>query len=107
MGFRQNAEERDGCYEKKREEKKARKRTGRGPGRCLELPLELTGADADEVVVDSEIDDICVIDVENPETEDVTEGVDKGLEVGRERNVDSVPTVMVLVFDEVDGFLIE
>ena len=74
-------EERDGFYEKKREEKKARKRTGRGPGRCFEPPLVLAGADADEVV-DSETDEVCVIDVENPETEDVTEGVDKGLELG-------------------------
>jgi len=95
-----------GCYEKKKEEKSARKRTGRGLGRWLELPLDLSGIDADEVV-DNETDEVSVIDVENPEKEDVTEGVGKGLELGRERDVDSVPTVIVLVRDEVDGFLID
>jgi len=81
MGFRQNVEETrkkcHRCYEKKKEEKIARKRTGRGLGKRLELPLDLAGADADDVV-DSEADEICVVDVENPETEDVTEGVGKG-----------------------------
>lgn len=48
------------------------------------------------------IDEIGVIDVESRETEDVTEGAGKVLELGRERDVDSVPTVMVLVLDEVD-----
>jgi len=108
IGFRQNAEERrkkkcHGCYEKKVEKKSARKRTGRDPGRWLELPLSLAGADTDEVV-DCETDEIGVIDVESLEREDVAEGVGKG---GWERDVDSVPTVMVLVPDEVDGFLID
>lgn len=95
-----------GGYEKKTEEKSARKRTGRGPGRWLELPLDVADADADEVVVDGETDDgIDVIDVESREAEVVTEGV-----VGKrdcERDVDSVPTVMVLVPTEVDGSLID
>lgn len=69
------------CYEKKKEEKSARKRTCRGPGRCLELPLDGSSAGANEVV-DGEADEIGVIDVESPETEDVTEGVRKGLELG-------------------------
>jgi len=83
MGYRQNAKERrkkcHGCYEKKKEEKSARKRTGTRLGRRLELPLDVAGAE----VVDNEADDeVCVIDVENPETEEVTEGVGKGLELG-------------------------
>jgi hypothetical protein len=94
------------CHEKIKEEKSARKRIGRGPGRWLELPLSLAGADADEVA-DGEVDEIGVIDVENPETEDVTEGVGKGLELEWESDVDSVPTVMVLVPDEVDRFSID
>lgn len=94
------------CYEKKKEEKNARKRTGKGAGRCLELPLDVFDADADEVV-DGEADEIGVVDVESPETEDVTRRVRKGLELGLERDVDSVPTVMVLVPDEVDGFSID
>jgi hypothetical protein len=63
-------------------------------------------ADADEVV-DGEADEVGVIDVENLETEDVTESVRTGLELGSERDIDSVPTVMVLVPDEVDGSLID
>ena len=110
MRFRQNAEEKKkechSCYEKKTEEKSARKSTGRGPGRWLELPLVWAAVDVVEVV-DGETDEIGVIDVENPETEDVTEGVGKGLELGWGRDVDSVPTVMVLVPDEVGGFLID
>lgn len=110
MRFRQNAEERRKkchcCYEKKAVEKSASKRTGRGPGRWLEPPLSLAGADADEEdageVVDGETDEIRVIEVESPETEGVTEGVGKGLELRWGRDVDSVPTVMVLVPDEVD-----
>jgi hypothetical protein len=95
----------EGCYEKEAEKKSARKRTDRGSGRWLELPLDLAGADADEEDADEVVDgEIGVIDVENPETEDVTEGVGKGLELGWKRDVDSVPTVMVLVPDEVDGF---
>lgn len=69
------------CYEKKKEVKSARKRTGRDPGRCLELPLDESSAGADEVV-DGEADEIGVIDVESPETEDITEPVRKGLELG-------------------------
>ena len=110
MRFRQNVGERRrkcyGIYEKNAEEKSARKRTGRRPGRWVELPLSFAGADADEEdageVVDGKTDEIRVIDVESPETEDVTEGVGKGLELRWERDVDSVPTVMVLVPDEVD-----
>ena len=68
--------------------------------------MDLAGADADEVA-DGETDEIGVIDVENPDTEDVTEDVGKVLELGCERDVDSVPTVMVLVLDETDGFSID
>ena len=111
MRSRQNAEEEErkkemARYEKKKEEKSARKRTGRGPGRCLELPLELAGADADEVV-DSEADETGVIDVESLEAESVVEGVGKRLELASGRDVDSVPTVMVLVLDGEDGFVID
>ena len=96
------------CYVKKAEEKSARKRTGRGPGRWLELPLDLTGADEDKVV-DGETDEIGVVDVESLEAEDVTERVGKGLELvwEWERDVDSVPIVMVLVPDEVDEISID
>jgi len=94
------------CYEKKTGKKSAIKRTGRSPGWWLGLPLSLVGADTDEVV-DGETDEIGVIEVESLETEDVTEGVGKELELKWERDVESVPTVMVLVPDEVDGFLIE
>jgi hypothetical protein len=95
-----------GCYEKKTEEKSAIKRTGRSPGWWLGLPFNLAGADTDEVV-DGETDEIGVIEVESLETEDVTEGFGKELELKWERDVDSVPTVMVLVPDEVDRFLID
>ena len=106
MRGKEGRRKRHGCYEKRKEEKRARKRTGRGLGRWLEHPLDGVVAGADEVV-DSEADELCVIEVENPETEDVTEGVGKGVELGWEREVDNVPTVMVLVRDEVDGFLID
>lgn len=47
--------------------------------------MSFAGADADEEdageVVDGKTDEIRVIDVESPETEDVTEGVGKGLEL--------------------------
>lgn len=97
---------RHGCYEKRKEEKRARKRISRGLGRWLEHPFDVVVAGADEVV-DSEVDEICVIDVENPETEDVTDGFGKGVELVSRGEVDSVPTVMVLVRDEVGGFLID
>jgi len=81
-GFAQNAESKKchGCYEKKKEEKSARKRTGARLGRWLEPPLELAGVE----VVDSEADEVCVVvvDVENPEVEEVTEGVGKVLKLG-------------------------
>jgi len=93
-------------YEKKTEEKSTIKRTGRSPGWWLGLPLSLAGADTDEVV-DGETDEIGVIEVESLETEDVTEGFGKELELKWERDVDSVPTVRVLVPDEVDGFSID
>jgi hypothetical protein len=55
-----------GCQEKKAEEKSANKRTGRGAGRWLGLPLDLdlAVADAEEEVDDAET---AGFDVENPE----------------------------------------
>ena len=100
-----------GCYEKRAKERSTRKRTGRGPGRWLGLPLVLAGADAVEEVVDIGAD---VVDVRSPDVngaeevagrEDVGgEDVGEGLELGRKREGDRVPIVMVVVFDdEADG----
>jgi len=111
-----NIEERrksfNGCYENKAEEKIARKRAVRGPGRWLALPLDWVAlvelVAGSEAVFDFEIG----VEVESSlgEVEDsIAEvvGASKELELGWERDVDSVPTVIVGVTDEVDEFSID
>lgn len=101
----------NGGYEKKAEEEIAKKRTNRGTGRWLGLPLAPLALDvgANEEVVDVKIGvevEAGIVDVESLEMDVRVDGVaavadaSKGLD--RERDVASVPTVMVRVPDEVD-----